>query len=51
LGSLYELKDQLICSLDEGFIENEEYREGIKLIERAIALLNSYNNYFMRKGK
>jgi len=48
-GSLHELKDQLICSLDDGFIRTEEYEEGMELIDRAIALLNGYVNYLRRK--
>ncbi len=50
-GSLYELKDQLICSLDEGFIVKEEYKKGIELINKAIALLNGYINYLNRKKR
>jgi four helix bundle protein len=50
-GSLCELKDQLICSLDDGFIKAFEYHEGIELIDRAIALVNGYINYLeKRKG-
>ena len=48
-GSLYELKDQLICSLDEGFIATESYEEGIALITRATALLNGYINYLKKR--
>jgi len=50
-GSLYELKDQLICSLDDGFIKSEEYREGIGLIDKAIALVNGYLNYLGRRKR
>ena len=50
-GSLYELKDQLICSLDDGFIKADEYQEGMELIDKAIALVNGYINYLgKRKG-
>jgi four helix bundle protein len=50
-GSLYELKDQLICSLDDGFIKAYEYKEGTELINKAIALVNGYINYLgKRKG-
>lgn len=48
-GSLYELKDQLICSMDEGFITIEQYREGMELIDRSIALLNGYIRYLNKK--
>ncbi len=50
-GSLYELKDQLICSLDDGFIKSEEYREGIGLIDKAIALVNGYLDYLGRRKR
>ncbi|MFQ5963739.1 MAG: four helix bundle protein [Candidatus Scalinduaceae bacterium] len=48
-GSLYELKDQIICSLDEGFINDEEYKKCLDLINSASALLNGYINYLKRK--
>ena len=48
-GSLYEIRDQLICSLDEGFIKTEEYEEGMELIDKAIALLNGYINYLNKR--
>jgi four helix bundle protein len=44
-GSLYELRDQIICSFDEGFIETGEYRKSLELITKATALLNGYINY------
>ena len=50
-GSLCELKDQLICSLDDDFIKAYEYQEGMELIDKAIALVNGYINYLgKRKG-
>ncbi len=48
-GSLYELKDQLICSLDEGFITKDECEKGLKLINTALALLNGYINYLSKR--
>jgi four helix bundle protein len=48
-GSLYELKDQLICSLDEGFIKTYEYQEGMELIDNAIPIVNGYINYLGKK--
>jgi len=48
-GSLFELADQLITSLDEGFISQEEYEKGRALISRAIGLLNGYIKYLGRK--
>jgi hypothetical protein len=50
-GSLYELKDQLICSLDDRFIKAYEYQEGIELIDKAIALVNGYINYLGRRKR
>ncbi|MBI4837624.1 MAG: four helix bundle protein [Nitrospirae bacterium] len=48
-GSLYELRDQLICSLDEGFITADEYKNGLELIAKATTLLNGYINYLSKK--
>ncbi|MBW1888866.1 MAG: four helix bundle protein [Deltaproteobacteria bacterium] len=48
-GSLYELLDQLITSLDESFITSEEYENGRTLISKALALLNGYINYLSRQ--
>ena len=54
-GSLYELIDQLITSLDEGHISREEYEKGRDFIKRAITLLNGYIRYLgkakFRSGK
>lgn len=47
-GSLHELIDQLITSLDDGFITKEDYLEGRALIGNAMGLLNGYINYLMR---
>ncbi len=49
-GSLYELKDQFICSIDEDFITNDDYKKGMELTDKATALLNGYINY-LRKRK
>ncbi len=48
-GSLHELKDQLICSLDEGFITQDEHDKGLELIDTALALLNGYINYLSKR--
>jgi four helix bundle protein len=48
-GSLFELKDQLICSLDEGFISEDDKDKGITLIDKALALLNGYINYLSKR--
>ena len=47
-GSLHELIDQLITSLDDGFITKEEYSQGRVLVGNAIGLLNGYINYLIR---
>lgn len=49
-GSLYELIDQLITSLDEGHITDGEYERGRKLINGALVLLNGYIRY-LNKAK
>jgi four helix bundle protein len=48
-GSLCELIDQLITSLDEGLITELDYEKGRELIDRALALLNGYINYLARQ--
>jgi four helix bundle protein len=48
-GSIHELIDQLITSRDEGFIKDDEYVEGRKLISKALALLNGYINYLSQQ--
>ena len=50
-GSLHELIDQLITSLDEEYITQEDYEQGRSLIDRALALLNGYINYLSRQKK
>jgi four helix bundle protein len=50
-GSLHELRDQIICSFDEGFINKEEYDHASKLIHKAMALLNGYINYLNKTKK
>jgi len=48
-GSLYELKDQLICSLDEGLISSEDHDRGRELIKRATLLANGYIRYLKKR--
>jgi four helix bundle protein len=50
-GSLHELVDQLITSIDEVYITQEEYEEGRALTGRAIALVNGYINYLSRQKR
>lgn len=44
-GSLYEVIDDVITAFEERYITEDEYKEGRKLIDRAIKLLNGYINY------
>jgi len=48
-GSLHELIDQLITSVDEGFITQEDYSTGRTLINNAIGLVNGYINYLIHR--
>ena len=48
-GSLYELIDQLITSLDEGHITPEKYEKGRSLISKALAFLNGYIRYLTQR--
>ena len=48
-GSLHELIDQLITSLDEEYIDQQEYDQGRELISKALGLLNGYINYLSRR--
>ena len=47
-GSLYELKDDLIISLDEQYITQEEFQEGVQKFEKCVSLLNGYINYLIK---
>ncbi len=49
-GSLHELIDQFIISIDEHYISDNEYKKGRELINTAMALLNGYINY-LEKAK
>jgi four helix bundle protein len=47
-GSLYELRDDLIISLDEEYIAKSEFEEGIQKLEKCVLLLNGYINYLVK---
>ena len=49
-GSLFELTDDLITSIDEGFISKEDYELGRNKIANALALLNGYIKYLNSKA-
>ena len=48
-GSLFELIDDLITSVDGGFISKENYNLGRNKIANALALLNGYIKYLNSK--
>ena len=47
-GSIYELKDHMIISLDEDYISVEEYNHFIELYNKALIILNGYINYLVK---
>lgn len=49
-GSLFELTDDLITSIDEGFITKDDYELGRNKIANALALLNGYIKYLNSKA-
>ena len=44
-GSLYELQDQLITALDEGYIDEKYYLEKKLKVVECITILNGYIKY------
>jgi four helix bundle protein len=50
-GSAYELLDQIIVSLDEGYIEQETYQDLRLMIMDCIIILNGYINYLVKTNK
>ena len=44
-GSLYELQDQLITALDEGYIDEDCFKELKAKVVECITILNGYINY------
>jgi len=48
-GSLFELIDDLIASVDEGFISQKDCQLGRDKISNALALLNGYISYLNRR--
>ena len=47
-GSLYELKDDLIIALDENYLSQTEFEEGVQKFEKCVSLLNGYINYLVK---
>jgi four helix bundle protein len=44
-GSLYELQDQLITALDEGYIDEDRFKEIKSKVVECTTILNGYINY------
>ncbi len=49
-GSMTEIWDDLITCLDEKYIPEEKFKEGVNLIQYAIKVLNGYI-YYLEKAK
>ena len=49
-GSAYEVLDHLITAFDEKMITPELFREGERLVETSVRLLNGYISYLQRSG-
>lgn len=49
-GSLFELLDDLITSIDQEYINQEDYQKGRELISNALVILNGYINYLNRQS-
>ena len=47
-GSLFEIKDDLIICVDEAQVKAEETKEGVELVDKAIASLNGYIKYLSK---
>ncbi|HID93338.1 MAG TPA: four helix bundle protein, partial [bacterium (Candidatus Stahlbacteria)] len=41
-ASMYELRDHLITCLDEGYVNEDEYKELFSLLESGIKAINGY---------
>jgi len=50
-GSLQETLDHLITAHDEGIINDEKLQEAQELIDNALALINGYRAYIIRRSK
>lgn len=50
-GSLYELKDHLITCSDLNYIDQDIFKTGEELIEKAKKILNGYISYTIRQKK
>ncbi len=50
-GSLFEIKDDLICCLDEKKAIRTEVQEGLNLISKAVHSVNGYIKYLESKIK
>ena len=50
-GSLHELVDHLIICKENDYINDENYKKGRELLNKAIAILNGYINYLIKAKK
>ncbi len=50
-GSLFELKDDLITSVDEKLVQMEDVEVGLTLIDEALYSLNGYIRYLNEQSK
>jgi four helix bundle protein len=50
-GSAQETLDHLICAYDEGMIDEALLDKGRALADNAIALINGYRSYLIRRTK
>lgn len=47
-GSIFELMDQFITTLDQDYISKEDYNKGRELLEKAKSILNGYIKYLQK---
>ena len=47
-GSVYELNDHMIISVDEHYISEADYNKFLELFNKALLILNGYINYLVR---
>ncbi|MGI9547698.1 MAG: four helix bundle protein [Flavobacteriaceae bacterium] len=51
LGSLFEIKEDIIIVLDENRIKIEESKDGLQLVHKSIKSVLGYINYLKSKSK
>lgn len=48
-GSLFETEEHLICALDEGYIQKEEFNELLVILKNCLKILNGYISYLKKE--